>query len=1527
MVSYPQVYPQNCGLVDNFVDNCGDNVNGSEVYMDNQKKVLKLLDYIRKVVSLRQKLVRSIKDEEWTLYLDELPVDPKRIRVQPEGAGEDVLLEVEKPEFIPCPELPFDLVGWIRTPNWRDFAVTDIEVREERLRHDDRLGDVTERFVDSGVRLAALEKWKRQRTLWRAGEMVKSRTQELFMQLYELYDKLRKDPERLELVAGNGFFLSGLDSAINHPIILKRVRLHYDNKGKMQLLSAEYPTELYVDMFQDMPGVEPEGIRAFAEAMDEADLHPWGDKITAFLAESAAALTPNCRFADNRFDVLPTDWYLTYARQVLFLRRVQPGTERSIAAIMARIEQAGDVPEALLRIVDPDSPQEQAEPFTMNLADIRGEAEDILLTKAANAEQLGIARKIASSPAVVVQGPPGTGKTHTIANLLGHFLSQGQHVLVTSATNKALSVLKEKLPAGVRDLCVSLIDGAKGDMERSVQGICERLAHSDTAELTRRVQSLTEERQQLLAAIQEKRSVLEDMQRFEAKRDYFVLGGKVWSLSRMAAFIHDHKDLADRVPGPVAEGVLPLSESELSTLYQSNSLLNAEALQEIAEVLPDRSRMLTPEEAGRFIGLAVAEKKRQDELLACLSDVSLNAEGLICHKGQPVAGELSVERLLEAADLYTQIDFDRLQEKWAQEALLAGKQKGARLEMWQMLGRALDKVQQLKQQNMTQFFGLDFAYRGQRELNQALIQTLAEMAEAFDNGGLSWWNRLCHRDWLAVRQEFSIDGHGLESRRDCQLAMQYVALQQARNEAKVKWRQLLEPYGMVSYEELAAEGDDCDDLLSARWREVEGYLHFPENVWQELMLLWRQAGVYLERVYRPASFATPHGELKEQLRWLREDFPCWQELLMMQADGQQSVSFLRETRAAVAAADGMLARRFAAALNAGDEEAYAAAYEKLAEYEKLLPLYHERQELLDRLSQLAPQWAGRIARQEGADGAGQVPENIGDAWLYAQFSRELAMLPKEDAQAVAAEVESLSTRLVEVTAELAEARAWQHLLANVGGTGLQASLVGWSKAVQKVGKGKGRYAARHIQEARACMLEAQQAVPAWIMPLSRVWQNLNPESPKFDIILIDEASQADITALPLLYFGKKIIIVGDDKQVSPAAVGVTAAEITHLQSSTIEGVIKHASLYTMDTSLYDIAQMNFAARMLTEHFRCVPEIIGYSNQLAYDGRIRPLRESGGILQPTVAVQVPGRRSEGKKQNLVEAEYIVAALAACLEDPAYQGKTFGAISMLGEEQGKLIRALAAERLGISTLENCGFLCGNPADFQGDERDVIFLSLVDSAPDDEEDKMLRLVGEGHAGDTLKRYNVAVSRARDQLWVIHSMAAGSLKESDLRRGLIEYAENPPQVSEDGEEKQPTSLEITVTRSLQEEGYQILQNMAVGSLTVPVAVTGGGHRVIIACDGEHWVDSIKEAANRHYRQAVLERLGWHFIRVRGSRWYLDPDSALQKLKAELEALGITPGDSQDYADSAARLQQARYVQQRAEQLLSDWHKEETEA
>ena len=467
--------------------------------------------------------------------------------------------------------------------------------------------------------------------------------------------------------------------------------------------------------------------------------------------------------------------------------------------------------------------------------------------------------------------------------------------------------------------------------------------------------------------------------------------------------------------------------------------------------------------------------------------------------------------------------------------------------------------------------------------------------------------------------------------------------------------------------------------------------------------------------------------------------------------------------------------------------------------------------------------------------------------------------------------------------------------------------------MRKLGKGKGKYAARHIKEARDCMLEAQGAVPAWIMPLSRVWQNLPPDAPKFDLIIIDEASQADILALPLLYFAKRVIIVGDDQQVSPADIGVQAEEILHLQSATIDGVIEHASLYTLDTSLYDLAQMHFPARLLTEHFRSVPEIVGYSNKLCYDGRIRPLREGvSSPLLPLVERQVKGKRLQGTKKNVQEAEEIVALLAACLEQPEYAGKSFGAISMLGDEQSKLIREMAAERIGITSLEECGFIAGTPAQFQGDERDVVFLSLVDSVSGDEQ---LRLVSEGRGADNKKRYNVAVSRSRDQLWVVHSMPLEALKANDLRRGLLEYVRETAC-------QEPASLELAVGKALEQAGFEIHRDWQTGSGQLGLVVSGSGRLVAIDCQGEHWYAGNEEVVEEQRQQAVLMRMGWNFLRVRGSEWYMAPDKVMARLQGFLQAMGIEPRGTGETGDKTRSLRAALLdrVATRAEELMEEW-------
>ena len=1501
--------------------------------MDNQKKMLKLLDYLRQVGNLRQKLVKNLQEEDWCLEFSSLPVDPKRIHVYgpeeelPADAPEGLLLEVEKPEFSPCPELPFDLIGWVRTPNWQDFQVTEIEVRDERSRHDPRLGEITERFVDSGVRLAAFEDWKRHRSLWRAGELVKSRTQELFMSLYGLYDRLRQDPEGLELLVANACFLNGLDTEIEHPMFLKKVRLLYDKRGRMQVVDGDSATELYTELFQDLPGIKAEGIKEFAAWMDEKGIHPLSGSLKEFFESTAPILTPNCRWAAQRFDLQPTDWYLIYPRPCLYLRRHDEGMAQAVAAIAERIGQGGEIPQAMLEIVDPEYQPTKVilkEPGEEQvLSDARGEAADILLTKPANAEQLAVAREIEQAPAVVVQGPPGTGKTHTIANLLGHFLAQGQHILVTSAASKALAGLKDKLPEGLRHLCGSLLEGDREDMEKSVAGICEMMAHNTSGELRQKADELSKRREQVMARLAAKRRKLEDVRQMEARRDYFVLGGKAWSLSRMADFLHIHDELEGRLPLPLVRGRdFPLEKNELEELYLLNSEFDAESLCELKEELPDVFSLLPPARAGELLEREQRLIKEEKELLSALPQAALDGKGEVLAQGKPVVGEDLVPDYLSQAEIYLgTLDFKKLSAPWAKAAVLAGRQGGARREVWEMLGRDIEHVQQLKAQSLKLFFGHDFKYKLDLPLDKNLIQTLSELAEVFDaSGKLSWWTKMRRAELARVQQGFEIDGKPLASRLDCQMAMQYVSLFEARAQLSREWEQLLVPLGMESYEDMATGEDDLDDLCQARWQEFKSLLDWREDTLLELRSQCEQAGIIWNNICVRDEFLTPAAGLDKELAWLQEELPRWLQLVRISYIERRSDRALDKLWEVLQEATGKVSEELRKAVSKGDSALYEEAYVRLRHYQEIRPRYRRRQELLGRLAECAPHWAEQLENQVGLKLS--APEDPERAWTYEQLKLEMAGAPKVNVARVAAEAKDLTAELHEVTIQLAECLAWYQLLSKVEGTGLQASLMGWSKAVKKLGNGKGKYAARRLREARASRLEAQRAVPAWIMPLNRVWQNLPVDAPKFDLIIIDEASQADILSLPLLYFTKRVIIVGDDQQMSPADMGVPAEEVLSLQSATIEGTIEHASLYTLDTSLYDLAQMHFQPRLLTEHFRSVPEIVGYSNRLCYEGRLRPLREGmSSPFKPLVDRQVEGERLEGTKRNPREAEEIVSLLAACLEQPEYEGKTFGAISLLGVEQAELIREMAAEKIGITRLEECGFIAGSPAQFQGDERDIIFLSMVDSSSGDEQ---LRPLGEGKGSDHVKLCNVAVSRSREQLWVVHSMSMEALKSNDLRRGLLEYIREAEVSKSQDNTQELTSLEVAVGRSLELAGYEIHTNWQTGSGQLGLVAAGGGRLAAIDCQGERWYSGSEEILEQQRQQAVLMRLGWNFLRVRGSEWYAAPDKVLARLQGSLQAMGIEPMAGEKEPAGALQLALMERVTEGAENLKASWHQSE---
>src|SRR5436305_13024263 len=153
---------------------------------------------------------------------------------------------------------------------------------------------------------------------------------------------------------------------------------------------------------------------------------------------------------------------------------------------------------------------------------------------------------------------------------------------------------------------------------------------------------------------------------------------------------------------------------------------------------------------------------------------------------------------------------------------------------------------------------------------------------------------------------------------------------------------------------------------------------------------------------------------------------------------------------------------------------------------------------------------------------------------------------------------------------------------------------------------------------------------------------------------------------------------------------------------------------------------------------------------------------------------------------------------------FEDCTIGAICMVGTEQAVKIDSILRRRLSATEYRRRRILCGNASQFQGDERDVVFLSLVDTARKGE---MLAV----RSSDEWRRvYNVAASRARDQLWVVYSMDPGrDLKKGDLRLRLVSHAERQAPESKRAERssvKFESAFEKSLYERLLELGYRVL-------------------------------------------------------------------------------------------------------------------------
>lgn len=1491
--------------------------------IENKEKSILLYKYIKELTKLTSKTVTDVRQQDGFFSLHDIPTEGNALTYN--GYGEEeapFILSVRKPDFDKCPEPPPVISRWLHpgSANYRnDTGVYRAAYKERsdpdaRMTYTDDLPSHTEEddlfieyFSDMRARDEAYREWAAKREAWRVIQKAKERERDFFTKLFHIHAELERENETLELTVGNGILRDREDTSVFHPLLLRKVKTEFDSsENTIRIVDTDSDSYIYTALLQECEGMNLDVVRDFKAELSDNDYHPLDAfEASRFLESFIHKLSPESIFSQG----IPERWeasnrFLVFMLPVFFVRKRREGAASAIDRIIENIEQTGYLPPHLEDIVsggkiDIPAPQGVMK-LEERLASVGGEAVDIFLAKEANREQLEIAKRIEDFNAVLVQGPPGTGKTHTIANLLGHFLSQGKSVLVSSHTKKALRVLKDKLDPKLRSLCVSMLDDSSEDMERSVDGITDKMSATTSFELKKLLDSASAEREAVISELAETRKSLYSAIWRERNDIYYEK--KFISPSDMASFVFNNAKELSYIPGEVKYSPeMPLTFAELASLYRSNLLISGEDELELVRSLPDPENFFSPEDFAlipeRLEGYRRAIDENEDKngwntasspdkntVLIDSKNVSLTIKGASLSS----LGKLS-EKLSEFSDI----------PDWAIGAAIDGKRKGASLTRWTSLISLIKNTNEFSESISTELFENDVKI-DLSEGREAVGEALEKLGEKYAKSGkLSLVDKLVLSSYINTARAVKINGKEISSKEDCSLAVRKLALDEKRERCAKYWDTLFEKSDIPRF--FSLDEAEPERIALTFIPEIEKYLYWFDNEYEPLVEYITAAGIDANKLFKRERLTSDADYTAKVLETVKNTLPgivavCTSHLEIKLID--LSMQKMQKELSLGNRVSSKICKELCEALASKDTERYAESYENLRTVYEKYSLCKQRNEYLEKIAEVAPIWAEAIRSRDGIHGAERVPDNIEEAWKWKQYCGLVNAITGVSLEDLNQKSLELSRKYRKLTAKCAEYSAWYHLLLRTEcDLDTKQALQGWRLTIKKIGKGTGKKASAYRAKARELMAKCQSAVPAWIMPMNKALESLDPKNNRFDILIVDEASQSDISALALTYLAKKVIIVGDDRQVSPMAVGIEIDKSDALEQEYIKDVIPNYHLYNAKTSLYDIAATTFRPLMLREHFRCVPEIIGFSNKLSYDGKIKPLRDSGTArLSPAVvSVKVEGgRRDDKRKTNPKEAETIVSLIKDCLSREEYAEKTFGVISLLGDDQAKEIQNLIFRELEPSVIEERRILCGNASHFQGDERDVIFLSMVDSS----DGRPLSLLSFGVEDSVRKRYNVAVSRAKDQLFIVHSLdPASELKDGDIRRTLLEYARgvessavNP---AADTRARRITSeLEEEIIALLEKRSYAFEQNVKIGAYTLDTVVGSGSSRVAIEFDGKGVVGSETRISDDMETQTILERIGWRFIRVRGSEYYLDPTKAQEKLIASLESYGVFPED-----------------------------------
>ena len=1101
------------------------------------------------------------------------------------------------------------------------------------------------------------------------------------------------------------------------------------------------------------------------------------------------------------------------------------------------------------------------------------EEENTLFPLPSNNEQYKIVEKVKNSNMVLVQGPPGTGKSHTIANLISNYIAQGKKVIVTSEKSKALEVLREKVPESIRSLSLSILNqtGIDKDLENSITAILKNQSSEKDQEKRKiRIKELEEkleknraEKQNVMKQIID--LMLKDNETHKQELDKIIecseddeiriIDIAMW-LEKNIEFNYvpdsDNANYDYKEIGNLLEKIDDIVDDIKENHYSISTPVN------VIEYLKNNEIELHIKEINGFENYQVQNK----EIFGALKQNNFSKE-LIDNLENKINNISVLYNYFEKDMIKENVNFPPFVNQIKEIYKLLEKNKDF---IYITEEKIFDnELKWIDEENIDKYLDTTsrmlsyFDSKG----NISLLDRIKLNLEIKNLNGLKYNGKIITKDVLNYEKLKNIN----------EIINYYIFIKKIKN--KINNVTKIDVFSMLMVQENEF-GKSIDTIMSI----LNAFINFKtyvENIDKEL-----------EKIINKNICKISYMDMSnEKMQSVLSDLKYYETINLGIKETNEVINKIRDFYK-----DNNLhgLEKMLVAISTNQFEEYVKYKNELIKEINVINQYNNIKLMHQDFMRDKSGFIRKYIYDYSTEKRDFIKNNYNKIFKYHYVKKYY--LTQEEKIKHLPELYEKREKLIDeeknIITDLVSVKGWYYQNQKMTPK-ISTSLSRWITLKRKA-KGKNKHI--FLRKMKEEMSVAKNAIPVWIMPMDvLIEQYPFDNEPQFDVLIMDESSQSSVFSISALARAKKVIIVGDDKQISPSSAFTSLKGFNELRAKYLKNSSWDLHL-SKDTSIYDIIQMMCGTHKITlsEHFRCLPEIIHYSNKEYYDMCINPLKirnKEHTIEKPIKTIYVPNavvKRIGNKVGNQKECDRIISLIEEIANDRTYDGKTIGIIALQNSDVyiKKLIE-MVMKSFGEKFIKERKIKIGDTYDFQGDERDVIILGMVISSIDTE--------GEKYNFQALTKiefdrsFNVAASRAKEQMILVHSVTLEELNPSCNRYRLLNYCQNYEREKEkEFEKKFESNFEKDIYEYLTSKNYRLIPQFVVGRYRIDfVLENDNNQKIAIECDGDKY-HGIDELSSDLERQGILERCGWKFVRIRASEFYYNREESCKVMLKKIE-------------------------------------------